>query len=285
MRQYGFTERFELSGSEPQYDPRRPDEKPVASSSPPGLVFKPDVQQAVRVGRVRMFSLLAAAILMIIALFLIISYRPPPVKLTNSEAPRGSTPPVESVAPASSQVPSLSAPAPRPTAGVQIARSAVAAVDTLVIAAGQKWARASELAAQGTMTRDNAQEAADGFRRAALLADSARQDIQSARQRGELIRSASRQAESRLGFRLSVLYTAIDRYLKSLEEDAADRHAYYARLETSAQALLKDDPAESETQQNVAMSYLRHSEDRQAGLKRLADQMREAQRNIDNAGR
>jgi hypothetical protein len=274
-----------LSGSEPHYDPLQTDEKPGASSSPPGLVFKPDVQQAVRVARVRMFSLLAAAILMIIALVLIISYRPPPVKITNSAAPRDSTPPVESVAPASPRSSSPSAPAPRPIAGVEIARSVVAAVDTLVNAAGEKWARASELAAQGTVTRDNAQQAADGFRRAALLADSARRDIQSARQRGELVRSASRQAESRLGFRLSVLYTAIDRYLKSLDEDAADRQAYYVKLDASAQALLADDAAESETQQNVAMSYLRHSEDRQAGLKRLADQMREAQRNIDDAGR
>jgi hypothetical protein len=159
----------------------------------------------------------------------------------------------------------------------------VAAVDTFVSAAGAMWARASELASQGNVTRDNAQAAADGFRRAAVLADSARQDIQSARQRGELVRSASRQAESGLGFRLSLLYTAIDRYLKLLDDDAADRQAYYASLEASAQALLQDDPAESETQQNVAMSYLRHSEDRQAGLKRLADQMREAQRNVDNA--
>ena len=158
-------------------------------------------------------------------------------------------------------------------------------LDSLVSAAREKWARASDLAWQGNMTRDNAQEASDGFRKAALLADSARQDIQSARQRGELVRSASRQAESSLGFRLSVLYTAIDRYLQSLDEDAADRWAYYDRQEASAQALLQDDSAESETQQNVAMSYLRNSEDRQAGLKRLADQMREAQGNIDNAGR
>jgi hypothetical protein len=217
MRQYGFTERFELSGSEPHYDPLQTDEKSAASSSTSGLVFKPDVQQAVRVARVRMFALLAAAILMIIALVLIISFRPPPVKPTNSEASKGSTPPVESVAPASPQAPSRVAPAPRPIAGVEIAHSAVAAVDTLVSAAGEKWARASDLAAQGTVTSDNAQEAAGGFRRAALLADSARRDIQSARQRGELVRSASRQTESRLGFRLSVLYTAIDRYLKSLD--------------------------------------------------------------------
>ena len=273
-----------MSGSQPPHDPRRPGEKPVAPASQPPLVFRPDAKQILRVARVRMFSLLAAAILMIVALFLIISYRPPPVKLTRPEVPKASTPPFESTAPVSRQVPSRPASPPR-TTGVEVARSVVAAVDSLVGAAGEKWIRARELASQATLTRDNAQEAADRFRRAALLADSARQVIQSAKRRGELVRSASRQAESRLGFRLSVLYTAIDRYLKSLDEDAADRQAYYAGLEASAQALLTDDPAESETQQNVAISYLRHSEDRQAGLRRLADQMREAQRNVDNADR
>jgi hypothetical protein len=270
-----------LSGSDPQHDRQQPGEGPPG---PPRLVFKPDAKQAGRVARVRMITLLTAAILMIIAFALIISYRPPPVKIANPEPPRATTPPAESAAPASPQVPSRPPPAPRQT-GVEVARSAVAAVDSLVSAAREKWSRASELAPQGTVTRDNAQDAADGFRRAALLADSARQDIQSARQRGELVRSASRQAESSLGFRLSLLYTAIDRYLKSLDEDAADRQAYYASLEASALALLKDDAAEAETQQNVAISYLRHSEDRQAGIKRLAAQMREAEGNITNAGR
>lgn len=275
-----------MSGSEPQYDPRRTDEKPVASSSsPPELVFKPDVQQVVRVARVRTFSLLAAAILMIIALVLIISYRPPPVKLANSEPPRGSALPIESVPLANPQATSRPAPAPRPATGVHIARSALAAVDTFVNAAGQKWARASDLLSPGPVTRDNSQEVADGFRRAVLLADSARRDIQSARQRGEAIRSASRQTESRLGFRLSVLYAAVDRYLKSLDEDAADRHAYYVRSEAAVEALLRLDGAEFEIQQNVATRYLRHSEEMQPSIKRLAEQMREAQRNIDNAGR
>ena len=269
-----------MSGSNPQPDRQQPGDGPPG---PPRLVFQPDEKQAQRVGRVRVISLVAAAILMIVGLALIISYHPPPVKLAKPQAPTTSIPPSESVAPATPQAPSP--PASARTSGVQVAQSVVAAVDTLVNAAAQKWVRVSELAPQTTLTRDNAQEVADGFRRAALLADSARQDIRSARQRGELVLTASRQAESNLGFRLGYLYSALDRYLKSLDDDAADRQAYYATLETSAQAFLKDDTAESETQQNVAMSYLRHSEDRQASIKRLADQVREAQGNIDNAGR
>jgi hypothetical protein len=77
----------------------------------------------------------------------------------------------------------------------------------------------------------------------------------------------------------------MDRYLKSLDEDAADRRAYHEKSAASVQAVLADDSAESETQQNVATSYLRNSEDRQPSIKQLADQMREAQRNIENAGK
>ena len=271
-----------MSGFEPQREVRRPDEKPPA---PPGLVFKPDVQQAVRVARVRMYTLLAAAVLMVVALVMIISYRPPPVTRPGREAPKGASPPVESVSPAKPQAPSQPAAVLRKTSGVDVARSAVAAIDALVRSAAEKWVRAAELSPQGTVTRDNAQPAADELRKAVILADSARQDILSARQQAELVRAASRAAESGPAFRLSVLYSAMDRYLKSMDEDAADRRAYYVKSVASIEAVLVDDPAESETQQNVAMSYLRHSEDRQSSIKRLAEQMREAQRNIENAGR
>jgi hypothetical protein len=161
----------------------------------------------------------------------------------------------------------------------------VAAVDTLVSAAREKWARAAELAPKGTAAGRDTQEAAEALRRAATLADSAQQDIRQAQQQAERIRAASREADSRVAFRLSVLYTAMDQYLGSMADDAEDRHAYYAKSEAAVEALMRSDGAESEIQQNVAMSYLRHSEDRQASLKRLADQVREAQRNIDNAGR
>jgi hypothetical protein len=161
----------------------------------------------------------------------------------------------------------------------------VAAIDTLVSAAAEKWVRATELSSEVTVTRDNAQEAAEKLRKAIIMADSARQDILLAQQQSEFVRQASREAESGAAFRLSVLYAAMNRYLKSLDEDAADRRAYYVKSETSIEAVLVDDQAESETQQNVAISYLRHSEDRQPSIRRLAEQMHEAQRNIENAGR
>jgi hypothetical protein len=284
-RQYGLTERFELSDSEPQHEVGPSGEKPSASSVPPGLVFKPDARQSMLVARVRAFTLMAAAVLMVVALVLIVSYRPPPVTQLSQEAPGRTSPPLESVSPARPQVPSQPASVSRKAGRNEIARSAVAVLDTLVSAAAEKWMRAAEFLPQGTVTNDNAQEAAEKLRKAVILADSARQVISLGRQQAELVRKASREAESNAGFRLSVLYSTMDRYLKSLDEDAADLHDYYAKLLTSVEAMLVNDPAESETQQNVAMSYLRHSEDRQANIRRLAEQVHEAQRNIDNAGR
>jgi hypothetical protein len=274
-----------LNDSEPQHDVKLPEDTPRASSAPPGLVFKPDVRQSVRVARVRAYTLMAAAVLMVVALLLIISYRPPPMALPDQEALKGTSPPVESVSPASPQTSGQLASEPRKARGGDIARSTMSAIDTLVSAAAEKWLRAAEFLPQGTVTSDNAQVAAEKLRKAVILADSARQDISLGRQQAELVRQASREAESGAGFRLSVLYSAMDRYLKSMDDDAADRRAYYAKSMASVEAVLLADLAESETQQNVAMSYLRHSEDRQPTIRRLAEQMREAQRNIDNAGR
>jgi hypothetical protein len=274
-----------LNDSEPQDDVKLPEDTPRASSVPPGLVFKPDVRQSVRVARVRAYTLMATAVLMVVALVLIISYRPPPMALPDQEVHKGTSPPIESVSPVSSQASGQLAAEPRKARGVDIARSAVATIDTLVSDATEKWLRAAEFLPQGTVTGDNAPEAAGKLRKAVILADSARQDISFGRQQAELVRKASREAESGAGFRLSVLYSAMDRYLKSLDDDAADRRAYYEKSVASVDAVLLADLAESETQQNVAMSYLRHSEDRQPTIRRLAEQMREAQRNIDNAGR
>jgi hypothetical protein len=220
-----------------------------------------------------------------IALVLILSYRPPPVKLTDPEPPKGVGYAPDSVIESSRPVPSQPAAVSRKVTTVGLARAAVAAIDTLVNAASEKWGRAMALSSQGNVTRDNAQEAAGQLRKAVSLADSAQQHIRLAQQQAERIRAASREADSRVAFRLSVLYRATSQYLKSMADDADDRYAYYAKSGAAVEALLRLDGAEFEIQQNVAMSYLRKSEDRQASLRRLAEQMREALRNIENVGR
>ena len=274
-----------MSSTEPQRDVQHTDEKPPAPSSPPGLVFEPDVREAVRVARVRMYTLMAAAVLMIVALVLMVSYRPTPVNRPGQQVSRDTIPSTESESPANPQSPTQPTAELHKASGADIARSAVAAIDTFVSAAAEKWVRATELSPQVPVTRDDAQEAAEELGKAVILADSALQDIRLARQQAEFVRSASREAESGPAFRLGVLYSAMDSYLKSMDDDAADRRAYYEKSEASVKAVVLDDLAESETQQNVATSYLRHSEDRQPSIRQLAEQMREAQRNIENVSR
>jgi hypothetical protein len=106
-----------------------------------------------------------------------------------------------------------------------------------------------------------------------------------ARQRADLVRRASREAGSGSAFRLSALYATTERYLKALDEDAADRRSFYEKSELSVKAVMLDDMAESEIQQNVATRYLRHSEEMQPSIRRLAEQMREALRNFENVRR
>ncbi len=238
-----------------------------------------------RVARVRTITLLAAAILMVVALMLIISYRPPPVVLSGVTAAKDTIHPTESVSPASPQTAVQPAAVPRKPSGAEIARSAAAAVDTLVAAAGEKWLRASELSSQNVITGDKADDALAKQRKAVIIADSARRDVALARRQAEVVLRLSREAGSRTAFRLGVLYTALDRYLKSMRDDAEDRYAFYAKSEVSVKAVLLGDEAESETQQNVANSYLRSSEDRQAGIKRLEQQVHEALGNLENSGR
>jgi hypothetical protein len=81
-----------------------------------------------------------------------------------------------------------------------------------------------------------------------------------------------------------VLYAAADRYVKLLGEEAGDRVLHCEMMELSVKAVLADDPAEAETKANVAMSYLRRSDERQRSLLRLARQMQEALGNLAGGG-
>lgn len=227
-----------------------------------------------------MYTAIAAAILMIVALVLLITYRPPRVTRSGAAVLANAAHSVESVVPFAPPVAGQPVPVQPKASGVDIARSAAASIDTLVSRAAEKWLRATELSPQGIVTHDNGDDAAAKLLKAVILTDSARHDIALARQQAETVLSTSRDAESGVAFRLGVLYTAADRYLKSIEDDAEDRYEYYVKSEASVNAVLTGDTAESETQQNVANSYLRSSEERQAGIRRLAEQMREALGNI-----
>ncbi|GEM_PF-1622493 len=277
-----------MNESEPQQDEKRPDRAVGTTgqaASPPKLVFEPDQRQAARVARVRTFTVLAAAVLTLGALILILTYRPRPPALPEQIALARTVPLPESAASVPAPAIIQQPPASHVTGVVGKAQLAAAAIDTLVSSAAGKWLRASELTPQGSVTRENGEDVVAKFRKAVVLADSARGDIAMARQQAEVVFRASRDAESGTAFRLSALYAAIDRYLKSMADDADDRYSFYSKSEVSVKTVLLGDSAESDVQQNVAMSYLRRSEDRQSDIRRLAQQVREALLNIDNAGK
>ncbi len=277
-----------MSATEPQPDKKQPDQ-PVGTTgqkaAPPALVFKPDERQAARVARVQTFTVVVTAVLVVGALSLIATYRPKPQARPSQATPVRTLPPVESIAPTPVPAATQQLPVRHEVSAAEVAQLATATIDTLVSTAAEKWLRATELSPQGTVTPENGEDVAAKFRKAVILADSARHDIVLARQQAEVVFRASRAAESGVAFRLSVLYAAIDRYVKSMADDADDRYFFYSKSEVSVKAVLLGDQAESEVQQNVAVSYLRRSEERQASIRRLLQQVHEALRNIDNAGR
>jgi hypothetical protein len=275
-----------LTDPESQPDEKRPDQSVGTGRHPaalPELVFKPDVRQTVHVARVRMYTLLAGVAVVIVALAMMLSYRPQ--ARPSPAAVARPAPPAESTASAPVSADIQRPPGRHEASAVEAARLAASTIDTLVDRANEKWLRATELTPQGSVTSEKAEDVAVKLRKAAILADSARRDIALARQQAEVVFRASRDAKSGSAFRLSVLYDAVDRYVKSIAADADDRYSYYSKSEVSVKAVLMGDQAESEIQQNVAMSFLRRSEERQSSVRRLAQQVREALRNIDNAGR
>ncbi len=283
-----YTERRALNEQEPRPDQKQP-ERPTPEApepvAPPRLVFTPDGRQAARVLRVRTFALIITAVVMAGALIVILTYRPRPQAGSGLLASlRGGLPYDTAPRIPAPSVPQQPAARHEPSA-FEVARLATGAIDTLYNKAVEKWQRATELTPQGVVTRDNGEGVAAKLTRAVILADSARRDIALARQQAELVHRASRDAKSGAAYRLSVLYAAIDRYVKLLSDDAADRSSFYATSEASVRAVLLGDDAESETKQNVAMSYLRKSEDRQRSIQRQAQQVHEALQNLDNADR
>lgn len=233
----------------------------------------------------RMYTIIAAVILMLVALLLLVSYRPPVATRPGPATTLSTGRPIDSVAPL---VPSPASSQPavvqRKSGPVEIARAAASGIDTLISQAADEWLRASELLPQGDVPRDT-EDAAARLQKAAILADSARQQIVLAHGQADIIRQSSYEAGSNVAFRIGVLYTAADRYLKSMRDDAEDRYQYHVKSEASLQAALGGDHDEVEIQQNVANGYLRSSEERQPTIRRLAQQMDEALRNIENASR
>lgn len=263
---------------------KRPDERPQSPSSQPVLVFKPDERQIARVARVRRYTTVVAVILMLVTLLLMIFYRPSIVARPGPATPSSEVRSVESLAPSTPPLASQPVVAQHKTSYVDVARSAAASIDTLTGQAADKWLRASELLPQGELTRDT-EDAAAKLQKAVILADSARREIALAHGQAEVVLQVSHEAEPGVAFRLGVLYSAIDRYLKSMRDDAEDRYQYYFKSEASVQAVLGGNQDEAEIQQNVANGYLRDSEERQSSIRRLAQQMGEALRNIENADR
>ncbi|MEO0078337.1 MAG: hypothetical protein ABIK86_04980 [candidate division WOR-3 bacterium] len=248
------------------------DQQPGASSGP---VLRPmpapERSGAKWVARFRTGVLGVTAVLLLFTIVLVLLYRPP---LPRYNVTGGAVPDTTTTAeslPSEPDQPKQTAAGP-----VEQTFAALATLDTVHRYAISRWASARDLLPTGSLDSATATDAVTRFRKAALLADSVRALMSQARPRVEQIRVASRQAEAGLGYRLSVAYTAADRWLAMLTSEADDQYQYLRTMEEAVTALAQDNPAGYDVKLNVANSYRRRSETRRRTLARLQGQVQEA---------
>ncbi len=264
--------------------------KPSSGHQPgasPGPVLPPlsapERSGAKWVARFRTGGLGVTAILLLLTIVLVLLYRPPlprynvtgsAVPDTPTTAERLPTEPVQ-----------LRPDQPKQTAAgpVEQTLSALAMLDTVHRYALSRWASARDLLPTGSLDSATATDAVTRFRKAALLADSVRALISQSRPRVEQIRLASRQAGAGLGYRLSVAYTAADRWLAMLTSEADDQYQYLRTMEEAVTALAQGNPAGFDVKLNVANSHRRRSETRRRTLARLQSQVQESVRALGPA--
>jgi len=261
-------------------EPRPPDETgPGDRPPPPVLEFKVDPAAARRVARVRMYVLGATVVSLLLAFVFVLSYRPRLPMVNNATV---DTLGERRFEPAVAGEPALSRP-PAPKAAqspVDGTLAAVAAIDRAAAQAADCWVRAGQLMAEVRLDSAGAADAAVLLARAIAVADSAGDDVHTARATADAVRALSRSASGTLGFRLSVVYAAADRYVRSLEQDAKDRALYFRTLDEAVGMLIQGDQSGFVIKQNVANSYQRRSEERQRSVRRLAEELRTSAREL-----
>lgn len=254
--------------------------KPVISSAP---VFKPDPKLTARIARARYTMLVLTAVLVLAALVVLIAYRPRfvPRKQIGAVDTLSVSAGVSSPVQDRSSTAPVAAPEPVTADPVSKARAARTTIDRLVQASNDRWLRAQELLPSGAVDSAGAEAGVSALRRAIVLEDSSAGEIAEAGLQADAIRDAARAPDAaQSAYSISLVYTSADRYLKAVAADVRDRQSYLAETVEALAALLAGDMGEYETKTNVANSYRYRSDGQQRAIKRLADQLAQAEREL-----
>jgi hypothetical protein len=218
--------------------------------------------------------------LLLLTIVLVLLYRPP---LPRYSTPRRELPAAEEFvarAPTEREEPVQNQTGPKVKGPVEQALSALASLDTVHRYALSRWAGVRELLPTGVLDSAGAADAVTRYRNAEVTADSVRALLAHTRVLLGQLRQASRLVHGGLGYRLSIAYTAADRWLDLMVKEAEDQYLYLRTMEEAALAMAQGSPASADVKQNVANSHRRHSETRQRSLARLRNQVQEATREL-----
>lgn len=247
-------------------------------TEPGRLVFRPDEANRRTVVRLRWLLLALTALILVVALAWVVSYRIPSPGTTVSDSLASgvgsSAPEAEEPNHVGQQREAVTRVGEARTPLVR-GRAILDTVELLVASAEGRWRRTAALLPVVPVTSDNGLEVLGQVRNAVVTADSGAADITNAVELAEEIRLLSRQPGATEARDLSLLYVAVRRYLDLLDKQARDFGAFLQATEAAVRAAIAGDKAEHEIKSNVANGYLRKCEVRQRSLRR---QLREMQR-------
>jgi hypothetical protein len=144
-----------------------------------------------------------------------------------------------------------------------------------------RWLRALQMLPDGAVDRSRADAALGGVLRAGVLLDSAVADADIIRVEVDTILARSHASGlGSLAYRLSAVGAAAGRYARVLAADARERRECFALTEEALRMLSQDDTDEYDVKQNAANACRYRSRDRQRGLRRLRQQLSEAEQGL-----
>jgi hypothetical protein len=246
----------------------------------PKLVFKPDQRKTARIALFRRVIIWLAIAILVSAVLLVATYRPPPP--TASVPETGHT--VRQVELQSAA--GRNEPESEGVEGPAVSREDVTPVSQAVRfvneidragrLARELWGRADAMLPGDVVMRDASDEAIRSLRSNLALLDTAALHLADAAAYRLRMVDAASSPDVRDPHGFSVLRVAADKYLELLSEEAVEQRLLFDFHLASARAVARGDAAEAEIKFNVATSHRRKSEKRSRRLDRRAGAVRDA---------
>ncbi len=256
--------------------PSGPKEPWSFKNEPKELKFEPDKDKLIKIARFRRITLLVTLVL-IVAAFIWVLFLPARLPVHERDKKTESRVTEELPVAMEKEV------APRvpervvQSAGLNMApaRLAVARIDSGLGAAVQAWPRAEKVLAGNYLSQETVAEFLKRIEVAKAIADTVSRLVQNVEIELERLGEIMLKAVGKERVRVGAVFAAARDYLKLVKEETSDRQNWLVAYEQAAQALGRNDRAEFEIKENVAVGFLRKCEARRRRLYRAGERLRE----------